>query len=82
MIEKTEKINNLKDTPTLILVHRLNELIRQSDEQEMKQMELEKEYNSIVYELWRRIPSLETDVNIQPKSRKRVKGENNIKTRN
>lgn len=81
MIEKTEKINNLKDTPTLILVHRLNELIRQSDEQEMKQMELEKEYNSIVYELWRRIPSLETDVNIQPKSRKRVKSENNIKTR-
>lgn len=81
MIEKTEKINNLKDTPTLILVHRLNELIRQSDEQEMKQMELEKEYNSIVYELWRRIPSLETDVNIQPKSRKRTKSENNIKTR-
>lgn len=76
------KINNLKDMPTLILVHRLNELIRQSDEQEMKRMELEKEYDSIVYELWRRIPSLETDVNIQPKSRKRVKNENNIKTRN
>ena len=66
-------MNNLKDTPTLILVHRLNELMRQCNEQEMKQMELEKEYNLIVYELWRRIPSLERDVNIQPKSRKRVK---------
>lgn len=66
-------MNNLKDTPTLILVHRLNELMRQCDEQEMKKMELEKEYNSIVYELWRRIPSLEADANIQPKSRKRVK---------
>ena len=41
----------------------------------MKKMELEKEYNLIVYELWRRIPSLETNVNIQPKSRKRVKDE-------
>lgn len=68
-------MDNLKDTPTRILVHRLNELMRQCNEQEMKQMELEKEYNLIVYELWRRIPSLETDVNIQPKSRKRFKDE-------
>lgn len=68
-------MDDLKDTPTLILVHRLNELMRQCDEQEMKKMELEKEYNLIVYELWRRIPSLETNVNIQPKSRKRVKDE-------
>lgn len=66
-------MKNLKDTPTLILVHRLNELMKLCNEQEMKKMELEKEYNLIVYELWRRIPSLETNVNIQPKSRKRVK---------
>ena len=56
--------------------------MRLCDEQEMKKMELEIEYNLLVYELWRRIPSLETNVNIQPKSRKRVKSENNIKTRN
>lgn len=68
-------MNNLKDTPTLILVHRLNELMKLCNEQEMKQLELEKEYDLIVYELWRRIPSLETDVNIQPKTRRRVKDE-------
>ncbi len=68
-------MDNLKDIPTLILVHRLTELIRQCDEQEIKQLEFEKEYNSIVYELWGRIPSPAANINTQPKSRKRVKDE-------
>lgn len=64
-------MNDLKDIPTLALVYRLNKLIQLSNEQEMKQIELEKEYDSIVLELWRRIPSLKDDVNIQPKTRKK-----------
>lgn len=66
---------DLKNIPTLVLVYRLNELIQLSDEQEIKQIEIEKEYNDIVFELWRRIPSLENDINIQPKTKKRVKNE-------
>lgn len=53
----------------LQLVYRLNDIMVEQNKLEIKSMELEKEYNEIVYELWGRIPSLKDDENIQPKGR-------------
>ena len=51
------------------LVNRLNEIMIEQHHMEIKSIQLEKEYNEIVYELWSRIPSLTEDTNIQPKKR-------------
>lgn len=55
----------------LDLVYRLNEIMVEMDKLEIRSMELEDEYNQIVYELWGKIPSLKNDENIQPKRRVR-----------
>lgn len=55
---------DVKGKSTLVLAHRLNEIMK-------LQTELEIEYTQIVYELWDRIPSLKEDVNIQPNVLKR-----------
>ena len=48
------------------LVMRLNNITRELDGLALKEMTLIKEYDEIVYELWRRNPALETNVDIQP----------------
>lgn len=50
----------MKNKTTLQLACRLNEIEREL-------YDLDIEYNSIVQELWNRIPSLKDDVNIQKK---------------
>lgn len=57
----------------LQLVYRLNDILVEMDRLEIRSMELEKEYNEIVYELWGRNPDLKDDVHIQPKKRAKVK---------
>ena len=65
------------------LITRLNELMKEQNELELKyikstkEYEIEKErldteYNEIVMRLWGHIPSLKDDVNIQPKKKVRV----------
>ena len=63
----------MKNMTILQLVYRLNDIMVEQNKLEIKSMELEKEYNEIVYELWGRIPSLKDDENIQPKKRVREK---------
>ena len=55
------------------LVNRLNEIMVERNKLEIRSMELDREYDEIVYELWERIPSLKDDENIQPKKRVKVK---------
>lgn len=55
----------------LQLIFRLNEIRQEQDKLEMKSMELEAEYNAIVYELYGKMPNLENDENIQPIKRTR-----------
>lgn len=55
------------------LVMRLNEITRDLDGLELQEMRLIKEYDEIVYELWRRNPTLETNEDIQPKRKVRKK---------
>lgn len=59
----------MRNMTILQLVYRLNDIMVEQNKLEIKSMELEKEYNEIVYELWGRIPSLKDDENIQPKGR-------------
>lgn len=54
----------LKEKSVFELATRLNEIMKE-------QNQLDLEFNSIVYELWDRCPSLKDDVNIQPTIRKR-----------
>lgn len=70
------KVENLEDKTTLYLANRLNEIMKEQNEHELSILILDEEFNSIVYELWRRIPSLKNDVDMQPKRRVR-KYENN-----
>ena len=63
----------MRNMTILQLVYRLNDIMVEQNKLEIKSMELEKEYNEIVYELWGRIPSLKDDENIQPKKRVREK---------
>lgn len=70
--------DDLSKLTTLVLAHKLNELMKKIEEMEINGIkdlrlhdEYEKEYDDIVMELWRRIPSLEKDVNIQPKRKVR-----------
>lgn len=55
------------------LVMRLNNITRELDGLALKEMTLIKEYDEIVYELWRRNPALETNEDIQPKRKVRKK---------
>lgn len=57
----------MSDRSILQLAKRLNEIEIEKNSLEIKLMELNKEYNEIVYELWGRIPSLKEDVDMQPK---------------
>lgn len=62
----------MKNKTILELVNRLNEIMVERNNLEIRIMELDREYDEIVYELWERIPSLKDDENIQPK--KKVRG--------
>lgn len=57
----------MKNRSIMQLATRLNEIEIEKNNLDMKMMELNKEYNEIVYELWGRIPSLKEDVDMQPK---------------
>ena len=59
----------MKDKTIADLANRLNEIMKEKNRLRLLISDLDKEYNSIVYELWERIPSLKDDVNIQPKKR-------------
>lgn len=63
----------MSDKSVFELVMRLNEITRDLDGLELQEMVLIKEYDEIVYELWRRNPTLETNENIQPKRKVRKK---------
>lgn len=65
----------MKNKTILELVNRLNEIMVERNKLEIRLMELDREYDEIVYELWERIPSLKDDENIQPKKRVKVKNE-------
>ena len=58
------------------LVTRLNEIMVEQNRLEIKSMELEKEWNDIVFELWGKVPHLKYDETIQPiKKRRLIKDE-------
>lgn len=57
----------MKNRSILQLATRLNEIEIERNKLEMNLMQLNNEYNAIVYELWGRIPSLKEDVDMQPK---------------
>lgn len=59
----------MKDKTIADLANRLNEIMKEKNRLKLLISDLDKEYNSIAYELWERIPSLKDDVNIQPKKR-------------
>lgn len=59
----------MKNKTIADLANRLNEIMKEKNRLKLLISDLDKEYNSIVYELWERIPSLKDDVNIQPKKR-------------
>ena len=59
----------MENKSILELANRLNEIIKEKNRLGILLNDLDKEYDSIVYELWNRIPSLKEDVNIQPKRR-------------
>lgn len=71
---------NIKDETTLVLAFRLNEILKEINEIEIQKLgmqkriiELQKEWDEIVLELWNRIPSLKESQDLQPKTRKLVK---------
>lgn len=66
---------DLTRTPLIELINSLTEIDKelgmilvQKDRLYKRTTELKKEYNDIIYELYRRFPPLENDVNIQPKT--------------
>lgn len=63
----------MKDKSVFELATRLNELTKELNTLELREITLISEYDEIVYELWRRIPTLKDDVDIQPKRKVRVK---------
>lgn len=67
--------NDLKHTPTIDLVHRLNKI-------DVERQNLDIEYNQIIYELCDRIPTLKEDENIQPKSVQKKIGGLGYETKN
>lgn len=63
----------MKDKSVFELATRLNELTKELNNLELREITLINEYDEIVYELWRRIPTLKEDADIQPKRKVRVK---------
>ena len=63
----------MKDKSVFELATRLNELTKELNNLELREITLINEYDEIVYELWRRIPTLKDDVDIQPKRKVRIK---------
>lgn len=66
----------MKDKSVFELATRLNELTKELNNLELREITLINEYDEIVYELWRRIPTLKDDVDIQPKRKVRKKNGN------
>lgn len=66
----------MKDKSVFELATRLNELTKELNNLELREITLINEYDEIVYELWRRIPTLKDDVDIQPKRKVRIKNGN------
>ena len=66
----------MKDKSVFELATRLNELTKELNNLELREITLINEYDEIVYELWRRIPTLKNDVDIQPKRKVRIKNGN------
>lgn len=71
---------DLTRTPLIELINSLTEIDKelgmilvQKDRLYKRTTELKKEYNDIIYELYRRFPPLENDVNIQPKTLRKRK---------
>lgn len=63
----------MKDKSVYELATRLNELTKELNNLELREITLISEYDEIVYELWRRIPTLKEDADIQPKKKVRAK---------
>lgn len=55
------------------LATRLNRIMVETNELELKLLVLDKEYNDVVHKLWEQIPSLKNSVDIQPKPMRKVK---------
>ena len=66
-------MNDLKDKTTLYLAQRLNEIMKEQNQYELRLLMLDEEFNTIIYELWDRIPSLKKDIDLQPKRKVREK---------
>lgn len=71
---------DLTKTPLIELIYSLTDIDKelgmilvQKDRLYKRTTELKKEYNDIIYELYRRFPPLENDVNIQPKTLRKRK---------
>lgn len=63
----------MSDKTILQLIFRLNEITVEMNKLEVRNMQLEKEYDDIVYELWGKIPDLKNSEDIQPKRKVRKK---------
>ena len=63
----------MSDKSVYDLVMRLNNITRELDGLALKEMALVREYDEIVYELWRRLPNLKDSPDIQPKRKVRKK---------
>ena len=61
----------MSDKTILQLIFRLNEITVEMNKLEVRNMQLEKEYDDIVYELWGKIPDLKNSEDIQPKRKVR-----------
>lgn len=66
----------MKDKSVFELATRLNELTKELNGLELREITLIHEYDEIVYELWRRIPTLKDDADIQPKRKVRIRNGN------
>lgn len=58
-------MSNFEKTPLIDLAHRLNQI-------RVERQNLDIEYNQIIEELWKRIPNLKEDPNMQLKKVKRL----------
>lgn len=56
----------MKTKSTLELAKRLNEIMVEENNMGLRSMELSKEHDAIVYELWERYPNLKESADIQP----------------
>ena len=61
----------MKDKTTFELVTRLNEIMVEENQMALRSLQLEKEHDEIVYELWNRYPNTKDSPDIQPKKKVR-----------